>query len=154
MARSRRTTTEPSRIVGQRLREMRKRRPMSQADLAEAVNLVRGPGSGWHQTTVAKVERGDRRVDIEEVFALAAALEVSPMWLLLPGESDRKVRVGKHSYDAASYVTWLYGKEALSGMDAFEFDIAKRRAAEGVGEGGASIPMMWELSEHEAKEKR
>jgi len=53
-----------------RLREAREWRDMTQADLAKAL--------GRPQSFVAKVEAGERRVDVVEFLAIAKALKVSP----------------------------------------------------------------------------
>lgn len=53
----------------QKLKELRTRDRMSQLELAECMSRL---GFGWHQTTVAKVESGDRPVKLNEaVHALA-----------------------------------------------------------------------------------
>lgn len=53
--------------------EARKAQRISQADVAQ--RMVEA-GHGWHQTTVTKVEAGERRLLLSEAFALARVLGV------------------------------------------------------------------------------
>lgn len=134
-SRKTKTKTEPARIFAGRVEEMRNRQRRSQQGLADTVNAI--SGWSWHQTTVAKVESGKRGVDIKEMFVLALALGVSPVWLFLPGEQDRgKVRIGEQDFDRGVYVSWLRGNEDLSGYDAIELAVARSRAVGTLG----SIP--------------
>lgn len=57
--------------VALRLRDLRTRKGLTQAVLAER---VAEQGLNWHQTTVAKTERADRPLRLNEVEALARAL--------------------------------------------------------------------------------
>ena len=65
-----------------RLKALRQARGMTQAELAA---LVADYGLNWHQTTVAKTERADRPLRLNEVQALADALRL-PVLELLRGE--------------------------------------------------------------------
>jgi transcriptional regulator with XRE-family HTH domain len=62
---------------------LRRKRGMSLADLSEAMTLKGRPilASG-----LGKIETGDRRVDVDDLVALALALDVSPVRLLLPAD--------------------------------------------------------------------
>lgn len=55
---------------GMRVRDMRRARGLSQERLAEM--------AGVHRTYVSSVERGQRNVGLDNIHALARALEVSP----------------------------------------------------------------------------
>jgi len=48
--------------------ERRKQAGMTQAQLAEKL------GSGWHQSTVASMENGQRKIDVLEFLKLAEAI--------------------------------------------------------------------------------
>ena len=61
---------------GERLREIRTRKGLSQEGLAAA--------AGLHRTYISSVERGERNVTITTIAKLAAALGVS-MTDLIPG---------------------------------------------------------------------
>lgn len=53
---------------GERLRELRQKRDISQEKLAEEADL--------HRTYVSSVERGERNISLENISRLAEALEV------------------------------------------------------------------------------
>lgn len=65
--------------------ELRKRRGWDQKRLAE---LVTEAGRPMSASMVSKVEAGGRRVDVDDLVALAFALEVSPARLLLSAHRD------------------------------------------------------------------
>jgi transcriptional regulator with XRE-family HTH domain len=67
-------------ILAENLRRIRLEKDLSQEKLGEL--------SGLHRTYVGSVERAERNVSIDNVEALAAALEVSVVTLL--GEVRRK----------------------------------------------------------------
>lgn len=62
-----------ARHFGENVRRHRERKDMSQADLAAR---MAGFGWKWHQSTVNKVEHGERRTDAYEVHDLAEILGV------------------------------------------------------------------------------
>ena len=63
---------------GQRIRELRQDRGLSQEDLAES--------AGIHRTYMSSLERGLRNVGLDNILAIATALDVSPSDLF-QGES-------------------------------------------------------------------
>ncbi|OAM89386.1 helix-turn-helix transcriptional regulator [Termitidicoccus mucosus] len=64
------------------LREERKRRGLTQAAVAS--------GCGWPQSVIAKIEQGERRLDLVEFLWLARALDAKPEVLF--GAIMRRVR--------------------------------------------------------------
>lgn len=81
-------TSEPSASLRARIRDelsaniraARARRNIGQADIATG---MRGLGFGeWSRQTVSQVERGHRRIYVEEIVALAAVLETSTAALM------------------------------------------------------------------------
>lgn len=52
--------------------ERRRQANLTQAQLAEKL------GDGWHQSTVASVESGQRKIDVLEFLKIAEALEFDP----------------------------------------------------------------------------
>ena len=65
-------------ILAKNLREHRKKKGISQEDLAEV--------SGLHRTYIGSVERSERNVTLSTLHSLAAALKVSPNELLIEWE--------------------------------------------------------------------
>ncbi len=64
-------------VFGDRVRLLRSETGLSQEALADA--------AGLHRTYVGSVERGERNISLDNIYALAAALSVSPASLLTPG---------------------------------------------------------------------
>lgn len=60
--------------LGARIRELRGALGLSQEELAER--------AGLHRTYVGAVERGERNVSLDNILALASALEISASELL------------------------------------------------------------------------
>jgi transcriptional regulator with XRE-family HTH domain len=69
---------------GERLREVRQRRAISQEKLAEL--------AGLHRTYVSSIERGERNVSLVNIERLAAALGVR-MAELMPDQMEQPERV-------------------------------------------------------------
>jgi transcriptional regulator with XRE-family HTH domain len=65
---------DPLAQFGQRVRQIRQERGLSQEQLAAV--------SGLHRTYVGGIERGERNVALLNIIALARALEVPPARLL------------------------------------------------------------------------
>jgi transcriptional regulator with XRE-family HTH domain len=67
-------TSDPRRIFGKRLRELRKKRGVSQEKLAEMADL--------HRNYVGVLERGGQYASLDAICKLAHALKVKPADLL------------------------------------------------------------------------
>lgn len=63
-----------------------------------------------------RIESGERRVDADDLVALALALSVSPLALLLPTEAGAVLPGGK-SYPAEQIWDWGAGRHPLFGTD-------------------------------------
>lgn len=76
--------------VGHNLRSLRTTEGLSQEDVAAVVRQI---GLGWTRTTVNQVERGIRRLNLDEVVILCEALEIRLDDLLA---GDGEVAVVRH----------------------------------------------------------
>lgn len=66
----------PTARFGRNLKRLRAASGMSQEELAAR--------AGLHRTYVSSVERGNRNISLENIFALAGALKCDPRELLAP----------------------------------------------------------------------
>jgi transcriptional regulator with XRE-family HTH domain len=95
----------PSSYVGPQLLHFRKRRGWTQQDLADRLHELGIEQTGWNQTKIHKLESGKlKRVLVDDVFELALALDVSPLYLLTP--------LAGHDENENAYKVWLGGKIA------------------------------------------
>lgn len=66
----------PKEVVGHNIRRIRTEAGLSQEELAYRAKL--------HRTYISSIERGERNVSVENIFAIAEALKVPPGDLLNP----------------------------------------------------------------------
>jgi transcriptional regulator with XRE-family HTH domain len=104
---------ETGKTVAANVRRVRELRGLSTYDLSKLMGEVGRPIAA---SAIAKVERGERRVDVGDLTALAAVLRVNPSSLLLPLEDSDEVDVeitggGRVSADVAW--DWADGKRPL-----------------------------------------
>lgn len=76
--------------VAQNVRQLRQARRLSQPKLAERVTVA---GRPMKTTAISKIETAERRVDVDDLMALAVALGVNPSRLLLPADVEEDVEV-------------------------------------------------------------
>jgi transcriptional regulator with XRE-family HTH domain len=77
---------------------------------------------GVTQATVTRMESGDRAITVAELFQIAAALNVSPRWLLSGAFTGEDVPVtSKIKRSPADVRAWLDGETPLPGADDFVF---------------------------------
>jgi len=87
----------------------------SQARLATEVQNL---GVDLDQSAVSRIETGKRATTVEELLALAAALEVSPVSLLFPGPAnERAVIAPSVVIPSGEARAWVRGEAALPGYD-------------------------------------
>ncbi|MGW3193697.1 helix-turn-helix domain-containing protein [Streptomyces sp. NPDC001118] len=67
--------------VARNIERLRKARQLKQKDLSD---LLEKAGRPTLPTVISKIERGERRIDVDDLVAFALALNVSPITLLLP----------------------------------------------------------------------
>jgi transcriptional regulator with XRE-family HTH domain len=76
--------------TAEQIRTFRTRRGMSQQGLADRLNQL---GARVDRSVVAKVESGKRAVSLEDAFRFALALDVAPVHLLVPIDSDEPIHL-------------------------------------------------------------
>ncbi|WEH16855.1 helix-turn-helix transcriptional regulator [Streptomyces sp. VNUA24] len=99
--------------VASNVRRVRKHRGLSTYQLAD--RLKRG-GRPIAASAISKLERGERKVDVDDLAALAVALEVSPSALLLrlTDSPDEQVLITGTSAVAADVAwDWANGRRPL-----------------------------------------
>src|SRR5213592_2796553 len=100
----------PGQVLAQRIKEIRGRRRWTQQDLADRLCEI-----GWetHRLTIAKIEKGGtraRNASLQEVLAIAAALNVAPVHLFVPLEDDASVEIAPKFVASAPRVReWVRG---------------------------------------------
>lgn len=101
----------PSQFFSERMRETRERRRWSQQDLALRLGEM---GAPTDRATVARTETGARGISLDDALMLAAALEVSPLALILPDDEDDRVALApSYKIDAELLRRWLVGVAPL-----------------------------------------
>lgn len=73
------------RRVAENLARLRELRHLNYTELSE---LLKRHGRGLSAETLGKVEKRERRIDVDDLVALAVALDTSPNRLLLPGDAS------------------------------------------------------------------
>lgn len=66
--------SDPKKLFGQKVRELRRARGISQEALADE--------AGVHRTFMGSVERGERNISLENIVKIAKALDCRPSRLL------------------------------------------------------------------------
>ncbi|WP_086006460.1 helix-turn-helix domain-containing protein [Nocardia araoensis] len=99
--------------VAANVQKMREQSNLSYAELSRRLQAI---GRTIPTLGLRKIESRERRIDADDLVALAAALEVSPLTLLMPESADRsdQVRTTAHSDTAVRIFQWLRG-DALPG---------------------------------------
>jgi transcriptional regulator with XRE-family HTH domain len=108
---------ETHRPAARRVRELRRRRGLTAAQLAERLREV---GLDWDRNVVANLETGRRAsLDVSELLALALVLDVAPVHLLVPLDDDRPYQITPTRIEQSGPVRdWVRGAEPLDGTDA------------------------------------
>ncbi|WP_308217747.1 helix-turn-helix domain-containing protein [Streptantibioticus silvisoli] len=103
-----------SMCVAKNLERLRKARQLNQKDLSA---LLKALGRPMLPTVVSKIERGDRRVDVDDLVALALALNVSPLSLLLPAESGDEPVELTDGFQVTARTAWHWAEGQRTAMD-------------------------------------
>lgn len=97
----------PTAALAQRVRQLRDTRGLSQSKLAALLDTY---GVSLTREQLANLEAGRRQsVTVEQVFALAYALNCSPTDLLTPADSGELMRIGDQEVRAQQVRTWMHG---------------------------------------------
>jgi transcriptional regulator with XRE-family HTH domain len=101
----------PEAIFSRRLKETRRARGLSQRRLVARLAAL---GRPLNQAVITRIERGARKVSLDEAIALAAALDVAPVHLFLPiDDSERVSLTPTLEVSAALARQWARGRRPL-----------------------------------------
>jgi transcriptional regulator with XRE-family HTH domain len=91
----------------EQVRALRTNRGMSQQGLADRLN---GLGARIDRTAVAKIETGKRELGIAEAFMFALALDVAPVHLFVPVDSQDAIQLAPNmSAEPHEVRAWMRG---------------------------------------------
>jgi transcriptional regulator with XRE-family HTH domain len=108
----------PSEAAAEELRRVRMRKGWHQQQLADRLHEI---GAPIDRATISKIETGERRVTLDEIFWFAYALGVSPAALVLPRPARSMVAVTPTmSVTALEALNWLRGVYPLGEGEADE----------------------------------
>jgi transcriptional regulator with XRE-family HTH domain len=106
----------PSEVVARRIKAECQRQEITIARLAERCAELGTPG--LTRDAIASIVSGRRRVDVDELYALGAALNVSPLLLTLPlGSNARLAVTPKLKVGAQQALEWTVGDGPLPNTD-------------------------------------
>lgn len=133
------------RHVAEAIARLRRERGLEQRDLAERVSTA---GRALTASVLSKIESGARRVDVDDLAAIAAALEVSPALLLLAApapESDLVPGLAQGSVAEAVHAD-IDALGDLEGVEPSLAQMACRLAAEMDAAGGEDRKLLPQLN--------
>lgn len=108
---------DPEQTAGQRIRQLRTERGWSQEETARR---MRSYGYDYHQTTVAKIEAGQRPFRVRELVDFAALFGMPPEHLIqqpAAGELEQEIRQVRQDRDEAA-VREQHAREAVAACEA------------------------------------
>ena len=106
---------QTGRYVARNVARIRSAQGLSTMRLA---TMLVGAGRTIAPTAITRIESGERRVDVDDLVALAAALNVNPSALLLPPTADGEVDVtGAGAVQAEEAWAWMDGERPLLDAD-------------------------------------
>ena len=117
----------PLAATGETVRfNVRRLREASNLGYAELARRLKANGRGIPELGLRRIEEGERRVDADDLVALAVALDVSPITLLMPSTSDADgiVAMSAGTATAHQFWGWLAAETPLTGdapSDVFGF---------------------------------
>ncbi len=111
-------------VVAANVRRHRERMGLGFAQLSRELVRV---GRDIPPLGLGRIESGERRVDVDELTALAAAFGVSPATLLMPETEDQEATTqltGTDKAQAQRIWSWLTGSYPLGGSVLAFFNVA------------------------------
>lgn len=108
-------TAVPVPTIAQRVKALRQRKGWSAEELG---NALKAKGVKWDRFTVANLENGKRQnVTVVELLALALVLDVAPVNLLVPLDSEpyQVTPDGTEAQNSADVWLWMRGQCPLPG---------------------------------------
>jgi transcriptional regulator with XRE-family HTH domain len=105
----------PSQFAADAIRRVRGHRGWTQQQLADELAQLGVEKLG--RTAIAKMEAGTREISLDNVFAFAQALGVSPAALLLPRDDEDVEIAPKRVTTAFQAWTWWHGLRPLRGFN-------------------------------------
>lgn len=120
-----RPTAEPiTAVIADRVRSLRERTGMSQAELAERMTAL---GTPWKRATVVNLEKrgtlstkrgpaaGRDSITAQELLTLAVVFDVPPVWLLADPESAAPVPIAEGvELNPWTALLWMTGQQPLT----------------------------------------
>ncbi|MEU4950023.1 helix-turn-helix domain-containing protein [Streptomyces lavendulae] len=115
--------------VAANVKRLRESLPLTTEQLAERTT---GYGRPMRGNTITKIEKGQRRVDVDDLTALALALETRPDALLLPGTIVGDIQLAE-TKTVPAYSAWRWANgtgplELPDGDDGRAFNAFQTRA--------------------------
>jgi transcriptional regulator with XRE-family HTH domain len=107
-------------VVAERIREVRQHRGLSQRALA---GIIESYGDALDAPTISRIEKRSRGVTLDDLLVIAAALNVSPVALLIPRHSFL-VAIGRRTLTANVLEAWARGYRPPSFSEEAEEDDA------------------------------
>jgi len=108
--------------VSANVKRLREKRNLALRGLAKKLADL---GRPLTHTAVDQIEQGGRRVDVDDLVALAAALDVSPITLLMPADADAQTAVEAtgigEGVSALALWNWLNASGSLPGRSLMPF---------------------------------
>jgi transcriptional regulator with XRE-family HTH domain len=110
----------PTEVVAAQVRQLRRKRDWTAAELAAKMTEV---GIPWDRSLVSRLETGTREnITLVEVLALAAVLNVAPIHLFVPVDSRIEYEVTPNwTIDVPAVRRWVRGQAPLPGADGERF---------------------------------
>ena len=97
------TVKPPSKVFAEQCKLIREARHLKQQDLADRLESI---GLPMDRSAIAKIEASQRGITVDEVFAFAVALGVSPLALLVPRSDQRMSIAPAVEADVSEVVPW------------------------------------------------